>query len=70
MSVRRRRSTTVGIIRSSLVITVDETQYGTKVVVDETMVTGDFRSTVSQEDANNKAKRLRAVEAQGQDGLT
>ena len=43
----------------------DETQYGTKVVVDETMVTGDFRSTVSQEDANNKAKA--AVEAQGQD---
>jgi hypothetical protein len=43
----------------------DETQYGTKVVVDETMVTGDFRSTVSQEDANNKAKV--AVEAQGQD---
>lgn len=43
----------------------DETQYGTKVVVDETMVTGDFRSTVSQADANNKAKA--AVEAQGQD---
>ena len=42
----------------------DETQYGTKVVVDETMVTGDFGSTVSQEDANNKAKV--AVDAQGQ----
>lgn len=42
----------------------DKTQYGTKVTVDETMVTGDFRSTVSQEDANNKAKA--AVNSQGQ----
>ena len=43
----------------------DETQYGTTVVVDETMVTGDFRSTVSQADANKKAEA--AVKAQGQD---
>ena len=35
-----------------------------KTTVDKAMVTGDFRSTVSQEDANNKAKA--AVEAQGQ----
>ena len=43
----------------------DSTQYGTDVVVNETMVTGDFRSIVSQEDANSLAQA--AVEAQGQD---
>ena len=43
----------------------DSTQYGTDVVVDETMVIGDFRSIVSQEDANSLAQA--AVEAQGQD---
>lgn len=37
---------------------------GSKVVVDQTMVSGDITSTVSQEDANNKAKAL--VKAQGQ----
>ena len=41
------------------------TEYGTEVVVDETMVEGDFRSIVSQEDADSKAEA--AVKAQGQD---
>lgn len=43
----------------------DGTGVGSTITVDETMVTGGpFTSTVSQEDANNKAKA--AVEAQGQ----
>lgn len=43
----------------------DGTGVGSTITVDETMVTGGpFISTVSQEDANNKAKA--AVEAQGQ----
>ena len=43
----------------------DETQYGTKVMVDETMVEGDFRSIESQEAADALAEA--AVKAQGQD---
>ena len=43
----------------------DGTGVGSTITVDETMVTGGpFTSTISQEDANNKAKA--AVEAQGQ----